>query len=359
MEIVNTIQYQNWIAEIKEKIRSSQIKAAISVNTEMLDLYWYIGLRISEKIAAADWGTKVVEALSEDLQREFPDFDGFSKRNLLLMKQWSDFYQSSDNEDIKIVKQVVSQLPVSSNGRPKPRQLIGLIPWGHNIVIVQKCKEIEKALFYVIKTLENNWSRSILVHQIEGGLYERQGKAISNFQISLPKPQSDLANDTLKDPYKFDFLNLTEKIKERDIENQLIKHMSQFLLELGTGFAFIAQQYILKIEDKDYKIDLLFYHIELRCFIVIELKSVEFEPDFTGKLSFYISAVDDLLKKETDNPTIGILLCKSKNKIEVEYALKGIKQPIGVAEYELCKAIPDNLKSQLPSIEDIENELNK
>jgi len=325
----------------------------------MLKLYWDLGRSISDKLTTSNWGTKVVAKLSEDLRRAFPDFEGFSKRNLLFMRQWFEFYQQSGNEQIEIMKQVVSQFPIALNSTDRIKMLVSLIPWGHNIVIIQKTKNLEQSLFYILKTIENNWSRTVLGFQIESRLFERQGKAITNFPLTLPKHQSDLANETLKDPYKFDFLNLTEKIQEKDIEDQLVNHITQFLLELGTGFAFIGRQYLLKVGENEYKIDLLFYHIRLRCFIVVELKSGVFKPEFTGKMSFYLSAVDDLLRKENDNPTIGLLLCKSKDKVEAEYALRGISQPIGVAEYELSKAIPVNLKSQLPTIQDIENELNQ
>jgi len=359
MESLKNEDYKQWISEIKDKIRSSQIKASLSVNNEMLKLYWDLGGSISDKLTTSNWGTKVVAKLSEDLRRAFPDFEGFSKRNLLFMRQWFEFYQQSGNEQIEIMKQVVSQFPIALNSTDRIKMLVSLIPWGHNIVIIQKTKNLEQSLFYILKTIENNWSRTVLGFQIESRLFERQGKAITNFQLTLPKHQSDLANETLKDPYKFDFLNLTEKIQERDIEDQLVNHITQFLLELGTGFAFIGRQYLLKVGENEYKIDLLFYHIRLRCFIVVELKSGVFKPEFTGKMSFYLSAVDDLLRKENDNPTIGLLLCKSKDKVEAEYALRGISQPIGVAEYELSKAIPVNLKSQLPTIQDIENELNQ
>jgi len=359
METLKNEDYIQWISEIKDKIRSSQIKASLSVNSEMLKLYWNLGSSISDKLTKSNWGTKVVAKLSEDLQRTFPDFEGFSKRNLLFMRQWFEFYQQAGNEQMEIMKQVVSQLPIPRNSIEEIKMLVSLIPWGHNIVIIQKTKNLEQSLFYILKTIENNWSRTVLGVQIESQLFERQGKATTNFRLTLPKHQSDLANETLKDPYKFDFLNLTEKIQERDIEEQLVNHITQFLLELGTGFAFIGKQYLLKVGQNEYKIDLLFYHIRLRCFIVVELKSVVFKPEFTGKLSFYLSAVDDLLRNENDNPTIGLLLCKSKDKIEAEYALRGISQPIGVAEYELCKAIPGNLKTQLPTIQDIENELNQ
>jgi len=359
MESLKNEDYKQWISEIKDKIRSSQIKASLSVNNEMLKLYWDLGRSISDKLTTSNWGTKVVAKLSEDLRRAFPDFEGFSKRNLLFMRQWFEFYQQSGNEQIEIMKQVVSQFPIALNSTDRIKMLVSLIPWGHNIVIIQKTKNLEQSLFYILKTIENNWSRTVLGFQIESRLFERQGKAITNFQLTLPKHQSDLANETLKDPYKFDFLNLTEKIQEREIEDQLVNHITQFLLELGTGFAFIGRQYLLKVGENEYKIDLLFYHIRLRCFIVVELKSGVFKPEFTGKMSFYLSAVDDLLRKENDNPTIGLLLCKSKDKVEAEYALRGISQPIGVAEYELSKAIPVNLKSQLPTIQDIENELNQ
>ena len=359
MEVIKSETYKNRITEIKQKISSAQIKASLSVNNEMLRLYWDLGQSISEKLLLANWGTKVVESMSKELQNTFPDLDGFSKRNLLFMRQWFEFYQNADNKAIVIMKQLVSQLPASSKPIENIKTLISLIPWGHNILIIQKTQSINEALFYTIKTIENNWSRAVLGLQIESRLYERQGKAISNFQLTLPEKQSDLAAETLKDPYKFDFLTLTEKYKEKDIEEQLVKHITQFLLELGTGFAFMGRQYILKTPSKEYKIDLLFYHIRLRCFVVVELKAVEFKPEFAGKLSFYLSAVDDILRKENDNQTIGLLLCKSKDKIEAEYALRGIAQPIGIAEYELSKAIPENLKPELPTIQDIENELNQ
>jgi len=298
MEILKSEEYNNWITEIKEKISSAQIKASLSVNSEMLKLYWDLGQSISEKLSVSNWGTKVVENMSKDLQNTFPNLDGFSKRNLLFMRQWFDFYQNPDNKPIVIMKQLVSQLPIQQNQIENIKSITSLIPWGHNILIIQKTQNIEQAIFYTIKTIENNWSRAILGIQIESQLYERQGKAITNFQLTLPKKQSDLAIETLKDPYKLDFLTLTEKANEKDLEDQLVKNITQFLLELGTGFAYIGRQYLLKVGENEYKIDLLFYHIRLRCFIVVELKSVEFKTEFTGKLSFYLSAVDDLLRKE-------------------------------------------------------------
>jgi predicted nuclease of restriction endonuclease-like (RecB) superfamily len=239
----------------------------------------------------------------------------------------------------------------------KVQQLVAQIPWGHNILIVSKSKSIEESVFYLTETIENNWSRSILDMQIGTDLFLRQGKAITNFKNTLPKADSDLANQTLKDPYLFDFLTLKKDADERSIEDQLTKHITKFLLELGTGFAFIGRQYKLEVGDKDYYIDLLFYHTKLRCYVVVELKAKSFKPEYAGKLSFYLSAIDDKLKTDSDNPTIGIVLCQEKNKIEAEYALRGISQPIGIAEYQLSKAIPDEIKSDLPTIEEIEKEL--
>ncbi len=358
IEILNNELYRSWVSELKDRIKSAQIKASLSVNSEMLNLYWDLGKSISEKLTVSDWGTKVVETISKDLTHSFPLMDGFSKRNLLFMRQWYEFYQIAENKSIEIMKQLVSQFPNMQNQLENIQQIISLIPWGHNILIIQKTQDIEQAIFYALKTVEHNWSRAVLGLQIESRLFERQGRAVTNFRLTLPKPQSDLAVETLKDPYKFDFLTLAEKANEKDLEDQLVQHITQFLLELGTGFAFIGRQYLLKIAENEYKIDLLFYHIRLRCFVVVELKSVEFKPEFTGKLSFYLSAVDDILRNENDNPTIGILLCKSKNKVEAEYALRGLSQPIGIAEYQFSKAIPENLKSQLPTIQDIEAELN-
>lgn len=334
-------EYQTWVIELKSKIQASQIKAATSVNIQLLELYWEIGESISEKIKSTDWGSRVVEKLSIDLKRELPNQSGFSRSNLFSMKRWFEFYS-------------LSELPIV-----KVQQLVGQIPWGHNVVIVSKSQSTEEALFYVQKTLENNWSRSVLLHQIELGLFQRLGKSTNNFEYTLPLPQSDLAIETLKDPYKFDFLTLTEKAQEKDIEEQLVKHITSFLLELGAGFSFVGRQVAIKIDDKDFYIDLLFYHIKLKCYVVIELKSVEFKAEFAGKMNLYLSAVDDILKTDSENPTIGLLLCKSKSKIIAEYALRGMSQPIGIAEYELSKAIPENLKSSLPSIEEIEQATTK
>jgi len=340
MSNIQTTEYKEFIQRIKIKAQQAQIKASVKVNSTLLEFYWELGQEIIEKQKIANWGSAFLKNMSKDLMREFPNMKGFSKRNLELIRKWY-LYYSEKNE---ITKQAVSQLL--------------LIPWGHNIVIVQKSKNVEEALFYVQKTIENSWSRSVLVHQVESLLYERQGKALSNFSNTLPKPQSDLANEILKDPYNFDFLTLTDDYKERELENALIDNVSSFLLELGSGFAFVGKQKHLQVGERDFYIDLLFYHTQMHCYVVIELKTVDFEPEFAGKLNFYLKAVDMEIKSDKDEPTIGILLCKGKDKTLVEYALSDIHKPMGVSEYELTHILPKELESSLPSIEEIEEELN-
>ena len=264
---------------------------------------------------------------------------GFSKRNLEIIRQWFSYYT---NQAEAITKQVVSQM--------------AFIPWGHHILIVQKIKNIDESLFYIQKTIENNWSRAILEYQIETNLFKRQGNVISNFNSTLPSPQSDLARELLKDPYHFDFLELSEKVKEVDLEKALVAHISQFLLELGKGFAYMGRQYRFKIGNKEYRSDLVFYHTKLKCYIIIELKVTEFEPEFIGKLNYYISAFNELVKDENDQPTIGILLCKNKDSYDVEFALKDINKPIGVSSYQYTELI-DDVKEALPSEEELQNEL--
>lgn len=338
MDLINNNEYSNWLSEIKSKIQSAQIKASLSINRELLNLYWEIGRSISEKVEVSKWGKLVVENLSEDLKKEFPGQTGFSRRNLFNMKKWYEFYSQSG--EIGLVQQAVA-----------------LIPWGHNIQIITKTKTIKEALFYTNQTIENNWSRSVLVHQIESGYYKRQGKAITNFSETLPAVQSDLAKETLKDPYKFDFLNLQGKVDEKTLEDGLTKHIISFLLELGKGFAFVGRQYLISTATKDYNVDLLFYHLKLRCYVVVELKAKEFKPEHAGKLNFYLSLVDNELKEKEDNSTIGLLLCKSKDKIEAEYSMQGMIKPMGISEYELGKTLPEEIKKELPSIEKIEAEL--
>lgn len=327
--------YPNLLQDIKQRILSSQLKAALSVNAEMIHLYWNIGNDIAQKQKEKGWSSKVIPLLAKDLKSEFPNLKGFSERNLGRMLAF--YREYSDN----------SNLP----------QLVAKLPWGHNILLIEKIKEKDLRFWYAEKCIENNWSRDILDIQIKSNLIERQGKSVNNFKTTLPKPLSDLANQTLKDPYIFSFLSFDQNIKERDLENQLIQHIAKFLLELGKGFAFIGSQYHLEISQKDYYLDLLFYHTKLKCYIVIELKNTQFKPEFTGKLNFYLSAVDTIIKDTTDNPTIGILLCKDKDNIEAEFALRGINKPIGISEISFVEKLPENLKSSLPTIEEIENEL--
>ncbi|MPS71782.1 MAG: DUF1016 domain-containing protein [Chryseobacterium sp.] len=327
--------YQNLFSDIKQRILSSQLKAALSVNAEMIFLYWQIGNSIAQKQTEQGWSSGVIPQLAKDLKIEFPNSIGYSERNLSYMLKFAKEYQ-----DITILQQSVAKLP-----------------WGHNILLIEKIKDQKTRFWYVEKCIENNWSRDILDLQIKSKLIERQGKSVNNFENTLPKPLSDLANQTLKDPYIFDFLALDADFREKDIEKQLTHHITKFLLELGKGFSLLGNQYHLEIGNQDYYLDLLFYHIKLKCYIVIELKNTKFKPEYTGKLNFYLSAVDSLIKEESENPTIGILLCKDKNNIEAEFALRDINKPIGISEIQLVEKLPDNLKSALPTIEEIENEL--
>jgi predicted nuclease of restriction endonuclease-like (RecB) superfamily len=334
--------YKNWFLELKFSIQKSQIKAAVAVNTELIKLYWELGEQIINKQESSKWGTGFIEQLSKDLKAEFPEMKGFSKRNLQIIRQWYLFYNSKS----LIVKQLVSQL----------QNKLFLIPWGHHILIMQKIKNHHDAIFYINQTIKNNWSRAVLEYQIETQLHKRQGNAITNFKYTLPKIDSDLAIQLLKDPYNFEFLLLEKQAKEKDLEKELVNHITQFLLELGKGFAYLGKQYLLKIGTKEYRTDLLFYHIQLKRYVIIELKLQEFQPEFIGKLNFYISAVNELLKTENDEDAIGILLCKTKDKIEVEFALKDVNKPIGVSEYTY-KELSEELKNALPNPEELINEL--
>jgi predicted nuclease of restriction endonuclease-like (RecB) superfamily len=371
-------EYKQWLADLKEKVRKTQIKAAVKVNTELLSFYWELGAEIVTKQAKAKWGEGFLNQLSRDLTAAFPDMKGFSKRNLEIIRQWHLFY-TKDNIIEKqpvgqIAKQVVSQLPAEQLSQqavgqfgqqpvaqimPVSLALISKIPWGHNIAIISKCKNIEEALFYARETLIHNWSRSVLIHQMESGLYKRKGKADNNFALTLPKPQSDLAKQALKDPYVFDFLAMTADYNERELENALVAHVTQFLLELGAGFAYLGKQFPLQAGEREFFIDLLFYHTRLHCYVIIELKTVDFEPEHAGKLNFYLKAVDSQLRTEQDMPSVGILRCKKKDKVVVEYALSDIHKPIGVSEYHLTQSLPKKLKSSLPSVKEIEKELGR
>ena len=323
--------YLAFLDVLKKRIKTSQVKAALAVNQELVCLYWQIGCEILVRQQSEGWGSQVISRLAKDLKREFPDMKGFSSRNLKYMRAFAEAYP-----DGEFVQQVVAQ-----------------IPWGHNVRLLEAVKDEQERLWYVQKTIENGWSRNIMMMQVDSKLYQRQGAAITNFERTLPSPQSDLAQNLLKSEYNLDFLQLREKALERDLENALVNHMKEFLLELGVGFAFMGSQYPLEVDGKDYRLDLLFYHTRLHCYVIIDLKMGEFEPAFSGQMNFYISAVNHTVCTEGDNPTIGIILCRSKSKNTVEFALDAMQNPIAVSTHKL----PDNLKENLPSIEQLEMEL--
>ncbi|HCF27702.1 MAG TPA: DUF1016 domain-containing protein [Cyanobacteria bacterium UBA11049] len=329
------VGYDDFLRELKTRISSAQLRAAIALNKELVLLYWQIGRDILQRQQQQGWGAKVINRLAVDLQKAFPDMKGFSPRNLKYMRAFAEAYPEE-----QIVQQPVAQ-----------------IPWGHNVRILDAVKDPTERLWYAQQTIQNGWSRNVLVHQIESQLYHRQGKAITNFDSTLAKPQSELAQQVMKDPYSFDFLNLGEEVLERDLERALIAHIRDFLLELGVGFAFVGSQYPLEVGGEDFYIDLLFYHLNLRCYIVIDLKIEEFKPEFSGKMNFYINAVDDLLRHLDDRPTIGMILCKSKNKVIAEYSLRNMNKPIGVSVYQLKNTLPEQLQGKLPTIEQLETEL--
>lgn len=348
--------YRNWLVGLKQTIKQSQIKAALSVNSELIRLYWELGRQIVEKQENTSWGSGFIEQLSKDLKEEFPEMKGFSKRNIELIRQWYLFY----NESLLITKQVVSQLKPVGNDQ----NIGGLtnrifqMPWGHHILIIQKIKNIAEADFYINETIANNWSRSVLEYQIERDLYNRQGKAVTNFKLTLPEAESDLASALLKDPYNFEFLTLSTKVKEQELEEKLVLHITQFLLELGKGFAYMGRQFSIVVGGKEFRTDLLFYHTKLKCYVVIELKLREFEPEFIGKLNFYLTAINTLIKSEDDKPTIGILLCKNKNNVVVDFALKDVNKPMGVSNFTY-KELSLEIKNALPTIEQLTEQLNK
>ena len=333
------VGYAELLSSLKERIRAAQIKAALSVNRELMLLYWQIGQEILDRQAKENWGTKVIDRLAADLRREFPDMKGFSSRNLMFMRGFAEAFP-----DKSIVKQLVSQ-----------------IPWGHIIRTLQLIKDAPEREWYIRQTIENGWSRNVLVLQIESDLYRRQGKAVTNYRKTLPSPQSDLAHQTLKDPYIFDFLTIDKEAHELAIEKELVNHITKFLLELGAGFAFVGKQFPLEVSGQDFYIDLLFYHTRLHCYVIVELKTGEFKPEYAGQINFYLSALDDLVKSVEDNPSIGIILCATKDRILAEYALRDVKKPIGVAEWKtkITRALPKKLKGNLPTIAEIEAELGR
>jgi predicted nuclease of restriction endonuclease-like (RecB) superfamily len=327
--------YNEFFRNLKERIRAAQFKTTLAVNQELVLLYWQIGREILQRQQEEGWGAKVIERLARDLHLEFPDVTGFSRTNLLYMRAFAEAYPD---------EQIVHQLG-------------GQIPWKHNCSILDKVKDPEQRIWYIQKTIENGWSRSVLIHQIEGDLYSRQGGALTNFHEVLPSPQSDLAQSLLKSEYNLEFLNMHERTLERDLERALVERMQKFLLELGVGFAFVGSQYRLEVEGDEFFVDLLFYHLGLSCFVVIELKTTDFKPEYSGQINFYVNVIDEKLRRPHDNPTIGIVLCRSKKKSVVEYALRGMSQPISVSTYRTTAALPEEFKKKLPSIEDLQYEI--
>lgn len=327
--------YDQFLQDLKERIRQVQVRAAFSVNRELILLYWHIGREILQRQVNQGWGSKVVDRLANDLRRAFPDMKGLSSRNLRYMRAFAEAY-----EDETVVQQVVANLP-----------------WGHNVRLLDALDNMEERLWYARQALSQGWSRNILLMQIENRLYSRQGGAVTNFERTLPSAQSDLAQNLIKDPYNFDFLTLAAGVQEQELEKALVDHIRDFLLELGVGFAFVGSQYRLEVGGEEFYLDLLFYHLQLRCYVVIDLQMGEFKPEYSGKMNFYVSAIDDLLRHAEDQPTIGMILCRAKNKTIAEYALRDVNKPIGISTHRLANELPEPLKTSLPSVEVLEKEL--
>ncbi len=323
--------YAALLGELKARIRTVRLRAAVAVNQELIQLYWSIGQDILARQHAAGWGGRVIDRLARDLRRDFPQMTGLSARNLKYMRAFAAAYPERE-----VVQQVVARLP-----------------WGHNVRLVESVKDAEARLWYARQAVEHGWSRAVLAHQIAGGLYRRHGRALTNFAHTLPAPQSDLAQEMVKDPYSFDFLSLGLGLSERELERGLLEHLRALILELGKGFAFVGNQYKLEVGGQDYFLDLLFYHLRLRCFVVVELKIEEFKPEFAGKMNFYLSAVDDRLRHAHDAPSIGIILCRDKNAMVVEYALRNLAKPMGIAEYRLADRLPAQLRDALPTADEL------
>ncbi|MGI0484931.1 PDDEXK nuclease domain-containing protein [Pantanalinema rosaneae CENA516] len=328
-------EYEHFFQSLKERIQRAQLQAALSINRELNLLYWHIGREILQRQQQEGWGAKVIERLAKYLKKEFPDMGGFSRTNLLNMRAFAEAYPD---------EQIVATL-------------VGQIPWGHNLRILERVKDPTERLWYIQQTIEHGWSRNVLVHQIESGLHARWGSAITNFDRVLPQAQSDLAVQILKDPYNFSFLSFDREVQERELEKSLVDHIRDFLLEMGVGFSFLGSQYPIEVSGKEFRLDLLFYHVRLHCYVVIDLKIGEFEPEFSGKMAFYVSAVDNLLRTEIDQPTIGLILCKSKDRTIVEYSLQPLQKPISVATYRLKDTLPEPLQGNLPTIAQLEMEL--
>jgi predicted nuclease of restriction endonuclease-like (RecB) superfamily len=327
--------YAGWLTDLKARIHAAQQRATLAVNRELVSLYWQIGREILARQAEQGWGARVIDRLAHDLRAAFPEMKGFSRANLMYMRAFAEAWPEAE-----IVQQAV-----------------GRLPWGHNLVLLTRLKDPGRRLAYAQSAIPHGWSRNVLNIHIETGLLERKGAAVTNFDARLPRPHSDLARESLKDPYHLDFLGLGREAGEREIENALVKHVTEFLLELGAGFAFVGRQVLLDVGGDEFFLDLLFYHLKLRCDVVVELKAGKFKPEHLGQLGFYLTAVDAQIKHRNDGATIGLLLCKSRNKVVAEYALRDKTQPIGVAEYQLVASLPSELQTSLPSIEQIEREL--
>jgi len=330
-------EYEDLITQLKDRIRQARVRSALAVNRELVLLYWQIGREILQRQVEQGWGSKVIDRIAQDLRQAFPEMKGFSPRNLHYMRAFAETYT-----DESILQQVVANLP-----------------WGHNVRLMEAVKDPEARLWYAKQAIAHGWSRNILMTQIAQQLYGQQkSSAVTNFERTLPDTQSDLAQDLVKNSYTFDFLAIAADAKERDVQKALVDHIRDFLLELGVGFAFVGSQYHLEVGGEDFYIDLLFYHLKLRCFVVIDLKMGDFQPEFSGKMNFYVSAVDDLLRHGDDRPTIGMILCRSKNKAIAEYALRDLQKPIGISTHRTAKELPAPLKPELPSVEQLEQELN-
>ncbi|MCX6052908.1 MAG: PDDEXK nuclease domain-containing protein [Campylobacterales bacterium] len=344
----NSNDYNFFLSEIKQQIKTSQIKAIKSVNQEMVMLYFSIGKSIYKKQQVLGWGAKVIDKLSHDIKSAFPDMSGFSTRNIKRMlrfyKEYAEHFEKVPPLEAQIEDAIVPPL-------------VAQIPWAHNVILIEKIKDINLRYWYIQKTLEHGWSRNVLALMIGNELHKREGKLVSNFKNILTPQESDLVQQSFKDPYIFDFLTIAQPFKKRELESNLIKHMEKFLIELGSGFAFVGRQYKLEVGDDDFYIDLLFYHLKLRCYVVIELKTGKFKPEYSGQVNFYCSAIDGIVAHKEDKPTIGLILCQEKNQIVAEYSLKNMSQPIGISEYELTEVLPKEFESSLPTIEMIENEL--
>ena len=365
MSLSTNLDYKNWLIELKKNIRQVQIKASLAVNRHVLQFYWELGRDIVDKQENAKWGSGFIDQLSKDLKAEFPEMGGFSRANLFSVKNFYLFYSQTlkveqDALLLKnpIVQQVVGQLDDTKQVVSQlENQLFG-IPWGHHIMIIQKIKNQQEAIFYVQQTIENNWSRAVLEMQIETNLYARQGKAITNFKTTLPEIDSDLAQALLKDTYNFEFISFSGKVKELELEQKLIDNITKFLLELGKGFAYMGRQFEINVGGEIFKTDLLFYHTKLKCYIVIELKVTKFKPEYVGKLNFYLTAIDRLVKDNFDKPSIGILLCKTKNDVVVDFALHDTNKPMGVSEYTYTQ-LPTLIQQALPTIQQFTERLNQ